>query len=287
MARLRNPENGCPWDIRQNFDSIAPYTIEEAYEVVEAIHEGDPERFKEELGDLLLQVVFHARMAEEKGWFDFEAVSAGLYHKMIERHPHVFGTAEVENAEEVRSEWDKIKSEERRKRQGYVEESLLDGIGKGMPAMIRAIKLQKRASSQGFDWPHLRPIFAKLKEELDELLEALGTGEEFSRLSYKEQMALDGEAASQFDHLADEAVQKNNVRVEAELGDVLFTLANLSRRLKMDPEKALTRANHTFESRFRYIEDQLRVKGIALHEADLDTLDALWQQAKEVVEPSH
>lgn len=244
MARLRDPERGCPWDLAQDFASIAPYTIEEAYEVADAIERGDYADLREELGDLLLQVVFHARMAEEQGLFDFAGVVAAICQKMIRRHPHVFGDAVVADAAEQTRAWEAHKAQER-----GPSESLLDGIARGLPEFARAIKLQKRAARAGFDWPELAPVLAKLGEELDELRSEVQAG-----------------APPQ--------------RIADELGDVLFVCANLARHLDIDPAAALRATNAKFERRFRRMEQLAREAGQRLDELDLAAQDRLWEQAK-------
>lgn len=237
MARLRDPKNGCPWDIEQNFATIAPYTIEEAYEVAEAIHANNPEEIKQELGDLLLQVVFHAQMAKEIGWFDFNAVAQAIGDKMIRRHPHVFGDATIETAEAQTENWEVIKAEERKKK---ATGSVLDDVPYALPALMRAEKLQKRAARIGFDWPEVGPVFDKCEEELEEIRAAAGNPEQ----------------------------------IEEEIGDLLFTCANLARHYKIDPEEALRKANRKFERRFRAVERQMKP------ESTLDEMEAHWQAVK-------
>ncbi len=246
MARLRDPDNGCPWDREQTFESIAPYTIEEAYEVSQAIAAGDMENLREELGDLLLQVVFHARMAEEAGAFDFSAVVKAINDKMIFRHPHVFGAAHERGRVED-GFWEKAKAAER-KAKGKSATSLLDDVPLALPALTRAEKLQKAAARVGFDWPDTEGVVAKLCEEARELEEAMASG--------------------------------SKDRVEDELGDVLFSLVNLARHLKLDPEKALRRANHKFASRFAHIESMAADEGRQLKELSASDLDRLWNAAK-------
>jgi len=244
MARLRNPRAGCPWDVAQSFKTIAPYTIEEAYEVAEACETGDPAALKDELGDLLFQVVFHARMAEEGGGFVFNDVAKAVADKMLRRHPHVFGEAEIATAAAQTVAWEEQKAAER-SAQGAA--SALDGVGPGLPALTRAAKLQRRAARVGFDWPEVAPIFAKINEEIDELRAAQSEGAE---------------------------------RVEDELGDLLFAVVNLARRLETDPEQALRRACRKFERRFRCVEERLAGAGKAPGAATLDEMEAQWQWAK-------
>ena len=252
MARLRDPESGCPWDIEQTFETIAPYTIEEAYEVADAIGRGDMKDLKEELGDLLLQVVYHSQMAaecEHDGSFTFETVAAGITDKMIRRHPHVFGETSVENAEAQTKAWEDVKAEERRLKGKAEPESLLDNIPLALPALTRAEKLQKRAARGGFDWGETSEVLAKIEEELGELKTEIDQG-----------MPPD--------------------RIEDELGDLLFTVTNLARHLKVDPETALRSTNRKFERRFRDVEQALRRDGKIMTDTPLDDLDALWEAAK-------
>ncbi|HTS91074.1 MAG TPA: nucleoside triphosphate pyrophosphohydrolase [Stellaceae bacterium] len=251
MAQLRDPERGCPWDLEQTFRTIAPYTIEEAYEVAEAAERGDPSALKDELGDLLLQVVFHARMAEEAGSFVFDDVAAGIADKMIRRHPHVFGTAEVADSATQTVAWEEQKAEERRAMAAAEgrPESALDGVGIALPALTRAEKLQKRAARVGFDWPAVPPIFDKIEEEIGELRREIIKGGGPDRL-------------------------------EDELGDLLFAAVNLARRLAIDPEQALRGASRKFERRFRRIETALAAAGKAPGSSTLEEMEAEWQRAK-------
>jgi len=251
MARLRDPEHGCPWDLEQSFATIAPYTIEEAYEVAEAAERGEPEALKDELGDLLLQVVFHARMAEEARHFAFNDVARAIADKMIRRHPHVFANAEVEGSAAQTVAWEAQKAEERRAKAvaaGHPE-SALDGVGLGLPALTRAEKLQKRAARVGFDWPSTPPVFDKIEEEIVEL-----------------RAEIDGGGKPE--------------RIADELGDLLFAVVNLARKLSVDPEQALRHANRKFERRFRAIEERLATGGRPIAEASLDEMEAEWQRVK-------
>jgi ATP diphosphatase len=253
MAKLRDPDGGCPWDIEQDFASIAPYTIEEAYEVADAIAHGDMAELRDELGDLLLQVVFHARMAEEQGLFDYEAVAAAISEKMVRRHPHVFADETVESTAAQTISWERQKAEERAQkaaRTGH-ESSALDGVSVSLPAQTRAVKLARRAARVGFDWPDSAPVLAKLDEEIRELRQEIADG-------------------------------GDRVRLEDELGDVLFSVANLARHLDIDPEAALRRTNAKFEHRFRYVEKRLREAGRGLEDATLEEMDRLWEEAKTV-----
>ncbi|MFI5341556.1 MAG: nucleoside triphosphate pyrophosphohydrolase [Candidatus Methylomirabilales bacterium] len=245
MARLRG-ENGCPWDREQTSESIKPYLVEETYEVLEAIDEQDPATLKEELGDLMLQIVFHARMAEEAGAFSISDVLASINDKLVRRHPHVFGDVKAETAQEVRFNWDQIKQTERRQATGHA--SLLDGVPRELPALLRAHRLQEKASRVGFDWKEAQEVFRKVEEELGEL-----------------RAAMQGQAAD---------------RVEAELGDLLFALVNLSRFLAVNPEEALRKTIARFIARFRYIEEELARRGRSLRQASLEEMDALWAEAK-------
>jgi len=258
MAALRDPEAGCPWDLEQDFRSIAPYTLEEAYEVVDAIDRGDLVDLRDELGDLLLQVVFHARMAEERGAFAFGDVVEAITRKLIRRHPHVFGDARDLAADEVKAVWDDIKRQERdarraeRETAGLLEAaeapSLLAAVPTALPALTRAHKLTARAAKVGFDWPEPRQVIDKIREELDEVEGA---------------MASEG---------AD--------RIEDEIGDLLFAVTNLARHLRVDPEAALRRTNLKFERRFRAIETGLAAEGRSPEGATLDEMERLWNDAK-------
>ena len=249
MRRLRAPD-GCPWDLEQDFASIAPYTIEEAYEVADAIEKGDMGELRDELGDLLLQVVYHAQMAQEAGDFSFHDVAAGVADKMLRRHPHVFGHGpDGRSAEQQVVKWEEIKAQERAAK-GLPEkpDSALDGVALGLPALLRALKLQNRAARVGFDWPVTSEVIAKIREEAAELEEAR-------------------------DQLGPE-------EVEEEFGDLLFVMANLGRHLKLDPEAALRGANAKFERRFRAIEARLAAQGRSTAEASLDEMDAIWDAVK-------
>jgi MazG family protein len=248
MARLRDPERGCPWDLAQDFGSIARYAIEEAYEVVDAIERSDIPALKDELGDLLLQVVFHARMAEEEGAFDFDQVAAAIVAKMLRRHPHVFGDATAASADAVRASWEQLKADERALRTGPDSASVLAGVAKALPALTRADKLQRRAARVGFDWGAPEPILDKIAEEIGELGAELAT--------------------------ADKA------RLADELGDVLFAVANLARHLEIDPEAALRGTNEKFERRFKSIERALTAMGKTPEDSSLEEMEALWQRAK-------
>lgn len=249
MARLRDPEGGCPWDIEQNFASIAPYTIEEAYEVADAIERGDFDDLRDELGDLLLQVVFHAQMAKEEGRFEFDDVVEAISDKLVRRHPHVFADIEADTPEAVSRLWEANKAEERAAKAPEKASSVLDGVTLGLPALMRAEKLQKRAARVGFDWPDASGADAKIDEELAELR-------------------------------AEMTDTPDPERLEAELGDLLFATVNLARHIGVDPETALRGASARFEQRFRHVEQALSEQGRSAHDADLAELDRLWDKAK-------
>lgn len=248
MQRLRDPQEGCPWDVKQDFSSIAPYTIEEAYEVADAIERDDMCDLKDELGDLLFQVVFHARMAEEAGIFGFEDVAEAISEKMIRRHPHIFEEGADLSPAAIRENWEQIKAEERADKQ---DDSALAGVTKALPALKRAEKLGKRANRVGFDWPDRDGVRNKIQEELEELEEAVGS--------------------------------RQATDIEAELGDLLFAVVNLARHLDVDPEKALTGANYKFERRFRAMESEIDASGKRLRDYSLESLDQFWRKAKKDV----
>jgi len=256
MARLRDPQYGCPWDLKQNYASIVPHTIEEAYEVADTIERGDFEHLQGELGDLLFQVVYYSQLAREEGRFEFGGVVDAITRKLIRRHPHVFPTGELYapldtpslSEAQVKSRWEEIKAEERAEKSEPEQLSLLDDVPSALPALSRAAKLQKRAATVGFDWPDALPVLDKVREELDEVLQAMA----------------DGDADA----------------LEDEIGDLLFATVNLARHLKHDPENALRRANRKFERRFRFIEQALRDGGRPIEDCNLDELDALWGEAK-------
>ncbi|RDZ26927.1 nucleoside triphosphate pyrophosphohydrolase [Lysobacter silvisoli] len=255
MARLRDPVGGCPWDLEQTFATIAPYTVEEAYEVADAIDRNDLPALKDELGDLLLQVVFHARMAQEQGAFAFDDVVDAISDKMVRRHPHVFAGASVEDAEAQTVAWEEQKRRER-EAAGEADTSALAGVARGLPEWQRAVKLQKRAASVGFDWPSVTPVIAKLHEEIDEV-------------------------RAEFDAVAaapDDAAARD--RLEDEIGDLLFVAANLARHGQVDVGAALRRANLKFERRFRAMERLATQDGTPLKTLSLDEQDAYWGRAK-------
>ena len=249
MAQLRNPEGGCPWDLEQDFRTIAPYTIEEAYEVADAIERGSMADLREELGDLLFQVAFHSQMATEAGAFDAADVASAISEKMLRRHPHVFEKSDNRSSDDQIVAWEVMKAEERAaKAETGAPERGLDGVALSLPALMRAEKLQKRAARTGFDWTEPEPIFDKLEEETAELKEAMASGDADAILD--------------------------------EMGDLLFVAANLARRLNVDPEVALRRANDKFERRFRGMEQLAEARGADFTALDLDAQEALWQAVK-------
>lgn len=267
MARLRDPETGCPWDTRQSYKTIVPHTLEEAYEVADAIEREDYPHLKDELGDLLFQVIFYTQLGREDGHFDFDGVVDHLVRKLVRRHPHVFPEGTLESRIDpdnrpdeawIKESWERIKAEERAMKpapEASAEVSRLDGIARTLPAMARADKLQKRAARHGFDWPNIGPVFDKLHEEIDELKEAWEAAQTG---------AGDPDA------------------VEDELGDLLFVCVNLARFMKVNPEQALNRTNHKFDARFRAIERVLEREGRDMDEESLEALDAVWQAVKGV-----
>jgi ATP diphosphatase len=247
MAALRTPQSGCPWDLAQNFATIAPYTIEEAYEVADAIAREDLADLKDELGDLLLQVVFHARMAEEQGAFDFGGVVEAIAEKLIRRHPHVFGDERSQTPQAVEALWERIKAQEKAARGPSPSEGALAGVPVALPALTRALKLQAKAGRVGFDWNDPRAVLRKIREEADEI-----------------EAALDGDGSD----------------AAAEVGDLLFAAVNLARHLRADPEALLRRTNQKFERRFAAIEQALAGRGKKPQDATLAEMDALWEEAK-------
>lgn len=251
MARLRSPDGGCPWDLEQTFATIAPHTIEEAYEVADAIEQGDMAHLKDELGDLLFQVVFYAQMAKEQGDFDFHDIAAAITQKMIRRHPHVFGDQSgIDSADDQTVNWEALKEQERKDKAEQSEErhGVLDDVSHGYPALMRANKLQKRAARVGFDWPSAQPVFDKIHEEVDEVKAEIENGDKAA--------------------------------LEAELGDLLFACVNLARKLDIDPETALRSSNAKFEKRFKHIEHTLWDQGKEVQDTPLEELDRLWNEAK-------
>jgi MazG family protein len=253
MDKLRDP-GGCPWDREQTLRSLTPYLLEEAHEVIEAIEAGDARHHCEELGDLLFQVVFQARIAREEGKFDFAAVCQAISDKLTRRHPHVFGDVTVSGSREVVKNWERIKADER-KEKGQEARSAIGGVPVSLPALVRAERLTEKAGAVGFDWPDARSVLAKVREELAELEEAMASG------------------------APDEPQARE--RIEHELGDLLFALANLGRWVKVHPEEALRGTLRRFESRFQFIEERLRDRGRTPRESNLAEMDALWNEAKE------
>jgi ATP diphosphatase len=257
MAALRTPGTGCPWDLEQDFASISPYTIEEAYEVADAIERQDWDDLRDELGDLLLQPIYHAQMAKEAGLFDFTDVIEAISTKMIRRHPHVFGDETARNAGMAKGAWEKIKAREKADKSNGSEKNentgLLDDIPSNLPALQTAVKLQKKAARVGFDWEDPRPVIEKLQEEIDELKQAVAGSD------------------------------RNEI--EGEIGDLLFTIANIARHFDIEPDHALRRTNHKFRSRFSYMENNINQSGKSLEEADLPQMELLWQEAKTVETP--
>lgn len=253
MERLRAP-GGCPWDAEQTYGSLSQYLLEEAYETFDAIHEaertGDIANLKEELGDVLLQVVFHSTIGKERGDFDIEEVAAGVSQKLILRHPHVFGDAKLERAEDVLDNWDTLKANERKAsgKAEKVSESILDEVPVHFPGLLEALKVTKKAAKVGFDWPDTEPIFGKIAEEADELKSAIANG--------------------------------NTENIAEEIGDLLFAVVNLARHLDVEPETALKRTNRKFRARFKFIENELKAQGKSLDSSTLDEMDSLWDKAK-------
>jgi MazG family protein len=248
MARLRDPQDGCPWDVEQTFATIAPYTVEEAYEVADAIERNDLGELKDELGDLLLQVVFHARMAEEQGLFAFEDVARAINDKMVRRHPHVFADETYASLADQKEGWEQLKAAERAEKKANGGASLLDDVPVGLPGLTRAVKLSKRAAGVGFVWPTVQDVVKKLHEEVGEMLAEIEAGD----------------------------LEK----ARNEIGDVLFVVANLARTLDVDPEDAVRYTNAKFVRRFKYIEAKLAAQGKTPDESDLAEMDALWEEVK-------
>lgn len=251
MASLRHPETGCAWDLKQDFKSLIPYLLEEAYEVVDAIERNDIVDLREELGDLLLQVVFHARLAQEQGLFSFEDVAAAIAEKLVNRHPHVFGSVKFENDEQRKLAWEQAKEQERQQKNPQQNSaSVLSGIANNLPALMQCEKIQNRAAHHGFDWKEIEPVFEKVKEELAEIQEAWEN--------------------------------EDQAHIQEEVGDLLFVAVNLARHLKVNPEIALRQANQKFTRRFNYIEQQVEKSGRELKQCELDELDNYWNEAKQL-----
>lgn len=250
MAKLRHPDNGCPWDLEQNFSTIAPYTIEEAYEVADAIASGDKHALKEELGDLLLQVVFHAQMAEEEGSFTFNDVAETICEKMIRRHPHVFSNVEIKDAKAQTENWEQLKAAERKTKNA--SNSVLSDVPSALPALMRAEKLQKRAARVGFDWDDVSGVIAKIHEELAEV---------------------------------EEAMKESPEKIAEEIGDLLFAVTNLARFASIDPEEALRQTNRKFIRRFTHIESSLQAQNKSWESTSLNEMETLWNEAKTLENP--
>lgn len=255
MAQLRDPEAGCPWDLKQDFSSIVPYTIEEAYEVADAIENGSMDDVKDELGDLLFQVVFYAQLGMEQKHFDFEMIAQTVADKLVRRHPHVFEHQTQPSIETLKHNWEQVKQQERdiksmRHGEGGEDKSILANVPKGMAPLIKANKIQKKCAEVGFDWPDVEPVFDKVHEEIEEIQQALN------------------------EPVSDQA------HIEEEVGDLLFAVANLSRHLGVDAQTALRKANHKFETRFRQVEKHVISHGNTLTASSLERLEAIWQQVK-------
>ncbi|MFZ2451211.1 MAG: nucleoside triphosphate pyrophosphohydrolase [Methylovulum miyakonense] len=248
MEQLRHPEQGCPWDLKQDFSTLIPYVIEEAYEVVDAIERNDHDDLRSELGDLLLQVVFQAQLAKELGLFDFEAIAESIGDKLVRRHPHVFGDAVFANDEQRHQAWEQAKALERLEKQPEIT-SALAGITASLPALMASEKIQDRAAQQGFDWPDVPPVFEKVLEELNEVKEAWQSGDQ--------------------------------AHIQEEIGDLLFVAVNLARHLKVSPEIALKQSSQKFTKRFQYIEQRVAASGRGMTDCELAELDALWNEAKQ------
>ncbi|MGR8934095.1 MAG: nucleoside triphosphate pyrophosphohydrolase [Gammaproteobacteria bacterium] len=251
MSQLRDPKTGCSWDVKQDFYSLIPYTIEEAYEVADAIERDDWDDLRAELGDLLLQVVFHARIAEERGLFDFEQVAEAICEKLYRRHPHVFAGAQFKDDEERKQAWEIAKAQERQQKKNVDDDSVLSGIAGNLPALVQCEKIQNRAASHGFDWPEVEPVFEKVREELEEVKDAWMSGDQ--------------------------------THVQEEVGDLLLVVVNLARHMKVNPEIALKESNRKFSRRFRYIETQVAKSGRQLRDCELAELDAFWFEAKKIL----
>ena len=248
MAQLRDPENGCPWDKQQDFYSLIPYTLEEAYEVADAIERDDMDDLEQELGDLLLQVVFHSRIAEERGLFDFDKVAGAISEKLIRRHPHVFSGQKFDSEAERKQAWEAAKLAERQNKSGSEPNSVLADIPNNMPALMHCEKILSRVSSHGFDWPEPAPVFAKVQEELSEVEEAWQSGDQ--------------------EH------------IQEEIGDLLLVVVNLAKHMQVNPEIALKESNRKFSRRFNFIEQQVAASGRELRDCELSELDGFWDQAK-------
>lgn len=272
MASLRHPESGCPWDLKQDFSSILPYTIEEVYEVADTIEQGDFASLRDELGDLLFQIVFYAQLGKEQGLFGFTDIVDSISDKLVRRHPHVFGSADVTDPGEVNANWEALKSQEREEKAQKQQRtsSILDDIPAALPALIRARKIQQRVSRVGFDWDNVEGVLAKLEEEIQEVRECLPGSAESGMESGPETGAATGV----------ESGQDRAEHLEEELGDLMFACVNLVRFTGLDPESVMRRANTKFETRFRAVESELKQQGKLLAETGLDELEQIWQQLK-------
>jgi MazG family protein len=248
MARLRHPQDGCPWDIRQDFSSLTPYLIEEAYEVIDAIERNDLDDLRAELGDLLLQVVFHSQIAQELGLFNFEQVAQGIGDKLIRRHPHVFGDTVFSNDAERQQAWEQAKADERQEKNKEANTSVLSGVAASLPALLECEKIQDRAAQHGFDWSDVPPVFDKVQEELQEVREAWQSG--------------------------------NQAHIEEEIGDLLLVVVNLARHLNVNAENALRKSTKKFSRRFHHIEARVAASGRTLTDCELAELDGFWNEAK-------
>lgn len=269
MARLRDPQHGCPWDLQQNFKTIAPYTVEEAYEVADAIERDDLPSLRDELGDLLFQVVFHSQMAQEQGAFNFDDVANAICDKMERRHPHVFGEASIADAEAQTVAWEEQKRRERaQKKSGGEQPSVLDDVPVALPSLTRANKLGKRAAQVGFEWSDVHGAVDKLDEEIAEF-----------KAEVRQHVCLQADTASQGPERSQHETRQHE-RLTAEIGDVLFCVVNVCRYLKIDPEQALKRTNASFERRFRYVERGLAAQGKTPQQATLAEMDLLWDEGK-------
>ena len=252
MRQLRDPEVGCPWDKQQNFDSILPHTIEETYEVVDAILSGNMHDIKDELGDLLFQVVFYAQLAKEQGDFDFEDIAKAINDKLIRRHPHVFDVSEFKTEGELNNQWEKIKAQEQAAKSQKLDTSILANIPQGMTPLLRAQKIQKKCSKVGFDWTELAPVVDKINEEIEEVLAEVNVS------------------------------APNQQAVEEEIGDLLFAVVNLARHTSVNAEIALIKANRKFEKRFRLVEQVIKKQGLSMQSANTQQMEAAWQQIKSI-----
>lgn len=267
MARLRDPQQGCPWDLEQSFETIVPHTLEEAYEVAETIETGDISELCGELGDLLFQVVFYARMAEEQNLFDFAQVVDGIVGKLVRRHPHVFGDEDIADVEAQNLAWESLKAQERAEKTENA--SALAGVANALPALTRAVKLQKRAAQVGFDWPTIEPVYEKVIEELDEVKQEI-TGE----------ITFESSSETNLEISPQTSLERKRQRIEEEVGDLLFACTNLARHAQINPETALRRSNRKFEKRFAGMETIAAENSITFDGLDIEKWEMLWEQVK-------